>query len=367
MAGRNRERNLLLLLAVILLGAALFGRLTSSVPAALSCGRGGRYGGAKTGNAKTGNAESANLRRRAARRPSRGPFANVRYWAYQIQDQEVDGNIDKLAASRYDMLVIDQTRSIKGEEGYDSRADVTRLKESANSRGGKKLVLCYIDVGQAESYRWYWRGAWRIGSPEWIAAADPDGWDENYPVKFWRKAWKDIVKGYIDRIIADGYDGIYLDWLEVYSCVPVARAAKREGLNPRVELTKFVAELRAHALARKPGFLLIAQNAPELGAYTSYVALFDAIAQEDIWYDGGGDPDTGEQPGDVAMDPDDSAWTIAQLARWRALRKPVFDVEYARLPANVDRSYRLAKHNGYRAYVTLRLLDRLSSTPPPGY
>lgn len=294
-------------------------------------------------------------------------LANVRYFAYQIQSQDVPGNIAKLAASHYDMLVIDQTRSVKGEESYNSRADVARLKNSANSTGGKKLVVCYIDVGEAESYRWYWRRGWRVGSPEWIVAPDPDGWDENYPVKFWRRAWMDIEKRYIDRIIADGYDGIYLDWLEVYSFVPVQRAAKREGLVTRIELTKFVTELARYARAKKPGFLVIAQNASELGAFPTYVSRFDAIAQEDIWYDGGGDPDTGTQQGDVPLDPEDSRWMVANLKKWQALGKPVFDIEYARRAANVGRAYRLGKANGFRTYVTLRLLDRLTATPPPGY
>lgn len=366
-SGRNRKRNIQFLFVFGLLTVALFAKLTTSVPAATVTRS--RAIATRPCGSVSDLAENVTRPRAIATRPraNANPLRNVRYFAYQIQDQEAPGNIDKLAASHYDLLVIDQTRSVKGQEAYDSKADVARLKASPNSSGGKKIVLSYIDVGEAESYRWYWRSGWRVGSPEWIVAADPDGWDENYPVKYWRRTWKDIEKRYIDRIIADGYDGIYLDWLEAYSCAPVVRAARREGVNTRLALIRFVAELRSYARAKKPGFLLVAQNAPELGAYPVYVNLFDGIGQEDIWYDGGGDPDTGEQQGDVAMDPDDSRWAIAQLAKWKALGKPVFDIEYAEKPANVTRAYSLGKHNGYRTYVTLRLLDRLTSTPPPGY
>lgn len=315
----------------------------------------------------TTRSQRTGARPSTAAQNSGNPLTSVRSFAYLIQDQEIRGNIAKLARSHYDLLLIDQTRSLKGEGRYDSARDVRRLKESSNSSGGKKLVVSYVDVGEAESYRWYWKTGWKVGRPEWIVAKDPDGWDENYPVKFWRPGWKDIMKTNIDRIIADGYDGVYLDWLEVYSFGPVARAAKREGLNPRIELTNFVRELKAHAEAKKPGFILIAQNGSELGRYPEYVELFDAVSQEAIFYDGGGDPDTGEKPGDVKVDPGLSQWYLANLRKWQKLGKPVFDVEYAQTRARVRRAYALGRLHKFKTYVTLRPLDRLTSTPPPGY
>lgn len=292
---------------------------------------------------------------------------NTRFWAYQLQKQDRGNNIDKLANSHYDMLVIDQTRSLKGDEDYDSKKDVSRLKKSSNSRSGRKLVVCYIDVGEAESYRWYWQQDWEIGNPDWIVAEDPDGWDENYPVKFWRQEWTDIMKESINRIVEDGYDGIYLDWLEVYAFERVAEAAEAEGLDPIAELTKFVGELRGYAREKKPDFLFIAQNAAELGTFAGYTEFFDAIAQEAIWFDGTGDPDSSKQPGDEPWDPDESQELLYQLEEWQKLDKPIFNVEYAQQQSNVNRAYKLGKDNGLTTYVTLRPLDRLTSTPPPGY
>ena len=295
------------------------------------------------------------------------PLRDVRFFAYQLQGQDESGSIGRLADSSYDLLVIDQTRSLKGEEGYDSAADVARLKGSGGSSGGKKVVVCYLDVGEAESYRWYWRDGWRVGSPEWIVAPDPDGWDENYPVKFWRPEWKRIMNEAVDRMIEDGYDGIYLDWLEVYSFEPVAEAARREGLNARDELVKFVRELAVRAGTKSPGFLCIAQNAAELGSDPEYVELFDAIAQEGVWYEGGGDPDADETPGDVPSDPELTRELLDDLKLWQERRKPVFDVEYAQESSNVNRAYALGEEHGFKTYVTLRALDALSQTPPPGY
>ncbi|MBK6346754.1 MAG: endo alpha-1,4 polygalactosaminidase [Bacteroidales bacterium] len=296
-----------------------------------------------------------------------GPLSKVDFWAYQIDALDLPESIGSLCSSHYDLLVIDQQRSLKGSEGYETQADVSRIRNSLNSSGGKKIVVCYIDVGQAEGYRYYWQAGWETGNPEWLLDPDPDGWNDSYGVKFWSPEWKTIMKHYIGRIIDDGYDGIYLDWLMIYEFAPVLDQAQKEGLDVRKELTAFIGELAGYARGRKPGFLLIAQNAPELGNDTGYTRLFDAIAQEDIWYDGSGDPDNGGEEGDFPVDPLDSEKLINDLALWQNKGIPVFNVEYAVKPGNVDRAYQLGSQHQYRTYVTQRLLNKLSSTPHPDY
>ena len=296
-----------------------------------------------------------------------GRLKDVRFWAYQIQNQQLNGSIEKLAESDYDLLVIDQIRSLKGDEDYDDRADVSRLKQTKGASGKPKIVLCYIDVGEAESYRWYWRDGWQIGAPDWIIAEDPDGWDENYPVKVWAPEWRRIMEKAIDRIIADGYDGIYLDWLEGYSFGPVKEAAGEEGLDSQEELIDFVTDLARYARSKKPDFIFMAQNAAELGRDPAYVRVFDAIAQEAIWYDGSGDPDTGTRHGDRRIDPEDSEDYLDQLGRWSRLGRPVFDVEYAAKALNAHRAYRLGTKQGFKTYVALRPLAALTENTPPGY
>lgn len=298
---------------------------------------------------------------------SRERLKDVRFWAYQIQFQNLNNNIQKLVNSHYDLVVIDQIGSIKEDRGYNDKRDVALLKNSSNSKGGKKIVICYIDVGEAESFRWYWRQGWAVGNPEWIVSTDPDGWDECYPVKFWRRRWKDIMKQCIDRIYADGYDGIYLDWLEAYSFSRVKKAAIAEGRSPRGEITKFVRELANYARSKNPEFIVIAQNAPELGRYDQYTEVFDAIGQEAIWYDGGGDPDTGEQPGDVRQSRELTRWYLYQLEFWKRKNIPIFNIEYAQRQQNASRAYSLGAANGFTTYVTLRPLAKLTKTPPPGY
>jgi cysteinyl-tRNA synthetase len=294
-------------------------------------------------------------------------FQKIRFWAYQLEGLDREGAIDSICDSHYDLIVMDQLRSLKGTEDHDTKADITRIKNSPNSRGGKKIVLCYIDVGQAESYRYYWENHWSIGEPSWILAPDPDGWNENYGVKFWDSQWVTIIEDYIGKIIDDGFDGIYMDWLQIYSTTIVKDAAAKEHALSEELILAFVRELSQFAWSRKNGFLMIAQNAPELGSVPGYIELFNGIAQEDIWFDGSGDPDDGGMQGDVAIPAEDSEYYIEELKKWKKAGKTILNVEYAQLPVNVSKAYSNGTTHNYKSYVTLRLLDRLTQTPPPGY
>ncbi len=301
------------------------------------------------------------------------PLKNIRFWAYQIQGQNLNNSIRKLADSRYDLLVIDNVRSVKGDEDHDNAADVAKLKNSLGSQGKRKIVVCYIDIGEAEEYRYYWKPGWKIGNPEWITGDDPDGWEENYPVKYWRQEWKDIVFGndsaMVDRILEDGYDGIYLDWVEAYEFEPVDSAAVEEGLDAREEMISFIIEIAEYCKKKKPGFLVIPQNAtyivlPNDSLSRAYLGAIDAIAQEDIWFDGEADPNG--QEGDVPVDPELTREYIGNLRIFQNAGLPVLTVDYASKPTNVDSAYRAAARHGYIEYVALRQLDRLTDTPPPG-
>lgn len=280
----------------------------------------------------------------------------MRFWAYQLESAETTRGLARLRDSHYDMLVIDQVRSQKGENKNDNRTLVETLRKSRGSSGDPKIVLAYLNVGEAESYRRYWRVGWRVGEPEWIVAADPDGWDGNYPVKFWRPEWKRIVYKYVDEIIEDGFDGIYLDWLEAYSFGPVARAAESEGLDPRAELVEFTREIAARARSQKQDLIIIAQNAAELGRDKDYVDVFDGVAQEEIWYAAGRPVPGGE-----------TREYLRNLKRWQNLGRPVFDVEYTRDRGSADRAYALGSRHGFKTYVTLRDLAALTKNPPAGY
>ena len=47
-----------------------------------------------------------------------------------------------------------------------------------------------------------------------------DDWEGNYKVRYWTRAWQDLLygsaDGYLDKIIAAGFDGAFLDVIDAY-------------------------------------------------------------------------------------------------------------------------------------------------------
>jgi cysteinyl-tRNA synthetase len=319
-------------------------------------------------------------------------LADVAYWAYQLQDISAQGAVDGLVASHYDMLVLEPTRTdwSSDDRYFDTRGMVARLKGSqASDDVHRKLIIAYADIGEAEDWRWYWTWStdWDcVGDPpadwpDYILACDPDGWSGNYPVAYWDEDWKDIIitgtnqgghpdrdySSVIDEVIKDGFDGIYLDWVEGYENEDVVAAAQAAGKDPAVEMIAFIEEMRAYATARNPDFLIVQQNAAALiDGHPELFTVIDAIAQEAIWYDGDATDAWDDPDGyDWENDSDLVDYYIGYLDRYLGAGLPVFDCEYALNYAST--AYANSLDRGYVPYVTRRSLSRLTTTPPPGY
>ncbi len=307
-------------------------------------------------------------------------LVDVRFWAYQIQGLEEPGAIEAIVASHYDLVVIEPTRTLVGSESFDTAGVVSRIQSSPNSSGaGTKLVLAYLDIGEAEDYRTYWEEGWVAptdnspGDPDFLITVDPDGWSGNYPVAYWDSRWKDIVihraGSLIDLAIADGFDGIYLDWVEAFDDQRVIEAAEQAQVNAGDEMVAFIGEMRAFAEARHPGFLIVAQNGADLlDDRPEYLGIIDGLAQEDLSFLGEADtewedPESGDIPQDAAY----HAYLMGVLARYSQAGEPLFCVQYAQEPGNVQIALQDAEELGCVPYVTLTPLDRLTDTPPPGY
>ena len=81
------------------------------------------------------------------------------------------------------------------------------------------MVVCYMSIGEAEDYRYYWQNSWQTDRPEWLDRENPD-WEGNYKVKYWYPAWQNIIFGndesYTKRILDAGFDGAYLDLIDAF-------------------------------------------------------------------------------------------------------------------------------------------------------
>ena len=324
--------------------------------------------------------------------PAPMPLQDVGYWAYQIQDLSTPGAVDALADSHYDMLVVEPTRTDWSSEDryFDTASMVARLKSSLASDGvRRKLVLAYVDIGEAEDWRWYWTwsqgwdcsGAPPSDWPEYILACDPDGWAGNYPVAYWDPAWKDLLiyganqaaeqggdyESVIDQVVIDGFDGIYLDWVEAYEDPDVIEAAQAAGLDPAEEMVALIREIRQYATTRIPEFLVVQQNAAALITdHPESLDVVDAIVQEAVWFDGDATDDWDDPDGyDWENDEDLTNYYLDYLAQYSEAGVPVFVCEYAL--ARADEAYASSNAAGFIPYVTRRSLSRLTTTVPPGY
>jgi cysteinyl-tRNA synthetase, unknown class len=156
----------------------------------------------------------------AANDPPVSDWGAVKDFLYQLQPQEGQERGTFLAAlgsSKFDLILMDYSYDGSAEAEF-TRDEIAQLK---GALGGK--LLAYLSIGEAEEYRWYWDPAWDAdhdgapdpGAPAWLDRENPD-WPGNYKVRYWDAGWQAIVLKYVDRILAQGFDGVYLDLVDAY-------------------------------------------------------------------------------------------------------------------------------------------------------
>lgn len=298
-------------------------------------------------------------------------------WMYQIQNITRRGAITALAKTDYPVLVVEPTYTIKGDEDFDVKQMIRRLRTTP--RGKRRVILAYVDIGEAESYRTYWENSWQApsggnpGSPDFILTEDPDGWSDNYPVAYWDKRWQNIwlgSRGIIRRLAKLGFDGVYMDWVEAYDDETVKAKARHSHVNAANEMVVFIRRIKRSGRVAKGDWLVVPQNAPYLiNKVPGYAKLIDGLGVEDTWFRGEADASwNNPRGGDIKNRRHDKYSAPALLRQYRKYKragKPVFSVYYCLKPENARRVYRLAGENGLRALVTRVSLSRVTKTPPP--
>lgn len=148
-------------------------------------------------------------------------MADAHNFLYLINPANFDGADSLVAAvaqTDYDLVVLDLFLNDGGDGVISlSASDIEKMR--AKKSGGSRLLICYMSIGEAEDYRYYWKGGWKRGKPSWLVEENPD-WEGNYKVAFWEEGWKDIIlgseAGYLNKILAAGFDGVYLDIIDAF-------------------------------------------------------------------------------------------------------------------------------------------------------
>ncbi len=277
-------------------------------------------------------------------------MAAVGTWAIQLRFLDRTA----LAAAPVDLVVIDHAPHPKKDiETPFTRAEIAPLQVKPD--GSARIVLAYLSIGEAERYRYYWQAVWDAAEtrPAWLGPENPR-WPGDYAVNFASPEWQGIIFGaadsYLDRIIASGFDGVFLDRVDAFQDV--------EATDPGAEaaMSSFVARLADYARRKNPEFLIVMQNAEELLRSKSLVSRIDAAAKEDLLF--GHDNSEAENPKQMVQD------TIGYLRRARRAGLKVLVLEYAATPQLAAAARALAKREGFVLHVTERMLGRLSLDQP---
>ena len=143
-------------------------------------------------------------------------IAEAQNFLYLINSENYSTKADFIQAvsdTNYDLVIMD----LYHNDASFTESEITSLKIKAN--GATRLIVCYMSIGEAEDYRYYWQGDWTTGNPDWLLEENPN-WAGNYKVKYWNSEWQNIIYGnndsYLFNILNAGFDGVYLDIIDGY-------------------------------------------------------------------------------------------------------------------------------------------------------
>ena len=300
-------------------------------------------------------------------------------WGYQLQ--HVVPHI--IAPDGFDILVVDYSR-----DGSDAKALTKEEVSALRRRPGQpdRIVLAYLSIGEAEDYRFYWQGGWTTDAalpqiqarlpkgfkgaadgngvgvpikdaplavlsadaPSWLAGENAK-WRGNYLVRYWDASWQSIIFGspesYLDKILAAGFDGVYLDKIDSNDDWQKTRPSAER------DMVDFVKRLSAYARSKQPDFFIVPQNAEELLQFQDYLAIINAIAKEDLIF-GGGQRKDGERNPEAEILASKGHLDMALKAG-----KIVLAVEYVEQPEAVEYAYERLISHSYIPFFAKRALD----------
>jgi cysteinyl-tRNA synthetase len=250
--------------------------------------------------------------------------SEVASWHYQLQGVEPSA----IAKSSADMVVIDYS----GENGPFTRAQIDEMRRKPD--GSRRIVLAYMSIGEAENYRWYWPQR----SSGWLGSENSE-WRGNYRVRFWHPDWQAIIFEYTDRIIAAGFDGVYLDKVDEF-----------EEMGHGDDMVEFVARISRRAKSQREDFLIVSQNGDALIPNPKFRQAIDGFAREDLFY--------GENADGERNSADSIRENIRRLKVLAAEGKPVFVVEYPRNDEQGWTAWREIAEHDFIGLLARRALDR---------
>lgn len=203
---------------------------------------------------------------------------------YGIQYWGSGYTAERLAAAPHGLLIIEATKlgatdSVSGREELFSRDEVYQIR-----REGSRPVLGYINLSEIEIYRDYWVETVRSRTND-AAAGGVDGlagWigprlgPEERLAIYWAPEWEAILVARLERLLALGLDGVFLDDALHYYSYASGEGLDDEGTEHRDDTPKdasgfarammgLIERLAAKARALRGDSIIIVNNAVYIG------------------------------------------------------------------------------------------------------
>jgi cysteinyl-tRNA synthetase len=269
--------------------------------------------------------------------------------------------VQLLAACDRDWVVVDPSYS---QGTAWSPQEIQHIRAARPGR----LVLAYLSIGEAETYRDYWHPTWDANAdgkpdpaaPAWLLPENPH-WKNNYPVAYWHPAWQKIILSRLTDILTTGFDGAYLDIVDAFQTFeydPAQELCRPHLINPntgntyREDMIHWIEKIATSARAHSPDFLIVPQNGDQLTANPRFLSTLSALAVESTLTTHNS-PNPAEQV----------ASRQSCLKRVQAARKPVLLIEYPTLPKLKSAATTFAKTNNYSLLLTHPSLSHLGTSP----
>jgi len=185
------------------------------------------------------------------------PFSR---WHYQLQGYE--NFLTKQNGVEGTLYVIDYSKDGTQDNAW-TREEIERLKNS-----GRNRVLSYLSVAEAEEVRFYYAGL-----PKDLKGRQVEAFPDNHTVNYWDMRWQQIILQYLDRILTQGFDGVYLDTIDVFERFKSRKTAAKE-------MVEWVIALASTARKGFPSFYVFVQNATCLPERENFSSLDDTRYEE---------------------------------------------------------------------------------------
>ena len=258
--------------------------------------------------------------------PSSMPLSNVTSWLCVYSDVSAD----QILGTHYDLVDIDPDAF--------SYEDILAIGES------DKIVIAYLSIGEAEKYRYYW-------DPEadYLLEENPD-WPGCWYVDYTHPEWQEIIMNdYIPMIQRKGFDGLYLDTVETYH---IEENYPQCTKNAMIEFVTAIAEHH-----RSSDFCLIMQNGLEIAS--RLFDRIDGVAVEETYFRAVYCPILGWHFNGIPQNPARRRNNEQRMGGALDEGLVVFTLDYAVLPFQVDRCYRMSQTKGFIPYVSTAELNRI--------